>query len=224
MFKAFWSLLKRDMVMGFRQSSDLYMILVFFMIAAALFPLGVGPDPVVLGRISSGVIWVLALLSILLSLDRIFTNDYEDGSLEVMLLSQQPFFVLALAKTTAHWLSATLPLIILAPIIAVMLNMDENAISVLVYGLLLGTPTLSLIGSVGAGLSLGARRAGLLMALLVLPLFIPVLIFGVGVIDAATNSFPVRPYLLLLAAMLAAAIPLAPWAASAAVKQAVSNG
>lgn len=224
MLNAYWSLLKRDMVMGFRQSTDLYMILVFFVIAAALFPLGVGPDPMVLGRIASGVIWVLALLSILLSLDRIFANDYDDGSLEIMLLSPQPFFVLALAKTTAHWLSATVPLIVLAPIIAVMLHMDEAAISVLVYGLLLGTPTLSLIGAVGAGLALGARRAGLLMALLVLPLFIPVLIFGVGVIDAASNGFPIRPYLLLLSAILAGAIPLAPWAASAAVKQAVSNG
>lgn len=223
MSKAFFSLLKRDLVMGFRQSTDLYMILVFFVIAASLFPLGVGPDPVVLGRIASGVVWVLALLSILLSLDRIFSHDYEDGSLEVMLLGPQPFMILALAKTVAHWLSATLPLIILAPIIAVMLNMDENGMSALIYGLLLGTPVLSLIGSVGAALSLGARRSGLLMALLVLPLFIPVLIFGVSVIDAAINSFPIRPHLLIMSAMLAAALPLAPWAAAAAVRQAVTN-
>lgn len=223
MFKAFLSVLKRDMVMGFRQSTDLYMILVFFVIAASLFPLGVGPDPVVLGRIASGVVWVLALLSILLSLDRIFAHDYEDGSLEVMLLGPQPFILIALAKTLAHWLSATLPLVVLAPVIAIMLNMDEAGILVLVYGLLLGTPTLSLIGSVGAALSLGARRSGLLIALLVLPLFIPILIFGVSVIDAAVNSFPIRPHLLILAAILAAAIPLAPWAAAAAVRQAVTN-
>ncbi|MTI08509.1 heme exporter protein CcmB [Curvivirga aplysinae] len=223
MFKAFLSLLKRDLVMGFRQSTDLYMILVFFVIAAALFPLGVGPDPAVLGRIASGVVWVLALLSILLSLDRIFAHDYEDGSLEVMLLGPQPFIILALAKTLAHWLSATLPLVILAPVIAIMLNMDMSGIPALMYGLLLGTPTLSLIGAVGAALALGARRAGLLMALLVLPLFIPVLIFGVTVIDAALNSFSIRPHLLILAALLAAAIPLAPWAAAAAVRQAVTN-
>lgn len=223
MFKAFFSLLKRDLVMGFRQSTDLYMILVFFVIAASLFPLGVGPDPAILGRIASGVVWVLALLSILLSLDRIFAHDYEDGSLEVMLMGPQPFLILALAKTLAHWLSATLPLVILAPVIAIMLNMDTDGILVLVYGLLLGTPTLSLIGSVGAALALGARRAGLLMALLVLPLFIPVLIFGVTVIDAALNSFPIRPHLLILSALLAGAIPLAPWAAAAAVRQAVTN-
>ncbi|WP_420547670.1 heme exporter protein CcmB [Curvivirga sp.] len=223
MFKAFLSLLKRDLVMGFRQSTDLYMILVFFVIAAALFPLGVGPDPAILGRIASGVVWVLALLSILLSLDRIFAHDYEDGSLEVMLLGPQPFIILALAKTLAHWLSATLPLVILAPVIAIMLNMDMSGIPALMYGLLLGTPTLSLIGAVGAALALGARRAGLLMALLVLPLFIPVLIFGVTVIDAALNSFPIRPHLLILAALLAGAIPLAPWAAAAAVRQAVTN-
>ncbi|MDX1739561.1 MAG: heme exporter protein CcmB [Alphaproteobacteria bacterium] len=223
MRQAFFTLLKRDLVMGIRQSADLYMILVFFVIAAALFPLGVGPDPMVLGRIASGVVWVLALLSILLSLDRIFAHDYEDGSLEMLLLSPQPMFVLVLAKTFAHWISATLPLILLAPIIAIMLNMNIDALPALIYGLILGTPTLSLIGGVGAALSLGARRSGLLMALLVLPLFIPVLIFGVSAIDAALNGFPIRPHLLIMSAFLAAAIPLAPWATAAAVKQAVLN-
>ena len=216
----FFAVIKRDLRLSYRQGADLAMVLAFFIIAASLFPLGVGPDPVILGRIASGVIWVLALLSVMLSLDRMFHNDYEDGSLEQMALSPQPLYLIVLAKIIAHWMTTGVPLLILAPIIGVMLNLHNDAYWALMTGLLLGTPVLSLIGAIGAALSLGARRAGLLVAMLVLPLYIPVLIFGITAIDAALNNFPVRPHLLLLAAILAACIPLAPFAAAASIRQA----
>lgn len=214
-------LIARDLRLALRQGADLAMVLAFFVIAAALFPLGVGPDPAILGRIAAGVVWVLALLAVILSLDRLFHADYQDGALELMALAPQPLFLVVLAKVFAYWLSTGVPLLVLAPVIAAMLNLDAGAFDALMLGLLLGTPTLSLIGAVGAALSLGARRAGLLIALMVLPLFVPVLIFGVSAVDAAVNGFPMRPHLLLMAAILAAAVPLAPWAAAAAIRQAL---
>ena len=217
----FLAVIKRDLRLSYRQGADLVMVLAFFIIAASLFPLGVGPDPVILGRIASGVIWVLALLSVMLSLDRIFHNDYEDGSLEQMALSPQSLYLIVLAKIIAHWITTGVPLIILAPLIGVLLNLHSDAYWALMVGLLLGTPVLSLIGSIGAALSLGARRAGLLVAMLVLPLYIPVLIFGITAIDASLNNFPIRPHLLLLASILAACIPLAPFAAAASIRQAI---
>lgn len=219
--KAFLAVVKRDLQLSYRQGADLAMVLAFFIIAASLFPLGVGPDPMILGRIASGVIWVLALLSVMLSLDRMFHNDYEDGSLEQMALSPQSLYLIVLAKILAHWITTGVPLLILAPVIGVLLNLHSDAYWALMLGLLLGTPVLSLIGSIGAALSLGARRAGLLVAMLVLPLYIPVLIFGISAIDASLNSFPVRPHLLLMAAILAACIPLAPYAAAASIRQAI---
>lgn len=211
----------RDIRLALRQGADMAMVLAFFVISASLFPLGVGPDPQVLGRIASGVIWVLALLSVMLSLDRLFHNDYEDGALELMALSPQPLYLIVLAKVAAHWVTTCLPLILLAPLLGIMLHLPSEAFTTMMLGLLLGTPVLSLIGSIGAALSLGARRAGLLVAMLVLPLYIPVLIFGITAIDAALNSFPVRPHLLLLSAILAGAVPLAPLATAAAIRQAV---
>lgn len=219
--KAFFSVIQRDIRLALRQGADLAMVLAFFVIAASLFPLGVGPDPAILGRIAAGVVWVLALLAVMLSLDRLFHNDYQDGALELLALGPQPLFLVVLAKVIAYWLTTGLPLLILAPVIAVMLNLDTDALSALMGGLLLGTPTLALVGAAGAALSLGARRAGLLIALLVLPLYIPVLIFGVSAVDAAVNGFPIRPHLLIMAAMMTAAVPLAPWAASAAIRHAM---
>ncbi|WP_259781598.1 heme exporter protein CcmB [Aestuariispira ectoiniformans] len=219
--KAFFSVIQRDIRLALRQGADLAMVLAFFVIAASLFPLGVGPDPAILGRIAAGVVWVLALLAVMLSLDRLFHNDYQDGALELLALGPQPLFLVVLAKVIAYWLTTGLPLLILAPVIAVMLNLDTGALSALMGGLLLGTPTLALVGAAGAALSLGARRAGLLIALLVLPLYIPVLIFGVSAVDAAVNGFPIRPHLLIMAAMMTAAVPLAPWAASAAIRHAM---
>ncbi len=216
----YFAVIKRDLLLSYRQGADLVMVLAFFLIASALFPLAVGPDPVILGRIASGIIWVLALLSVMLSLDRIFHNDYDDGALEQMEISPQSFYLIILAKIIAHWITTGIPLIILSPIIAIMLNLDNDAFITMILSLAIGTPILSLIGAIGAALSLGARRAGLLVAMLVLPLYIQILIFAISAIDASINNFPVRPHLLFLAAILAAALPLAPLAAAASIRQA----
>jgi len=216
----FRHMLLRDLRLAFRQGMDALMAVTFFIIAGALFPLGVGPEPGVLARIAGGVIWVNALLAVLLSLDRLFQQDYEDGSLDLLVLSPAPLEVTVIAKTTAHWLTTGLPLIAASPLLAVLLNLPAAAFPVLLAAMAVGTPSLSLIGAVGAALSLGARRGGVLMSLLVLPLYIPVLIFGVAAVDAAAMGLSARPHLLLLGAILAAALPLAPWAAAAALRQA----
>jgi heme exporter protein B len=218
MKRGFLAMLGRDLRLAYRQGSDVVLALAFFIIAASLFPLGVGPDPAVLAGLAAGVIWVLALLSVMLSLDRLFQTDYDDGALELMALSPVPMTLLVLAKSLSHWLTTGVPLLVLAPVIAVMLNMPAEGFLPLIVGLAVGTPTLSLIGAIGAALVLGARRANLLTALLVLPLYIPVLIFGVTAVDAALAGMPIRPHLLLMAAILAAALPLAPWAAAAAIR------
>lgn len=216
----FGHVLVRDLRLALRQGMDAFMAVAFFIIAGALFPLGVGPEPAVLARIAGGVIWVTALLAVLLSLDRLFQQDYEDGSLELLVLSPTPLEVTVLAKTAAHWLTTGLPLIAASPVLAILLNLPADGFVVLLAAMALGTPSLSLIGSVGAALSLGARRGGVLLSLLILPLYIPILIFGVAAVDAAVLGLTVRPHLLLLGAILAAALPLAPWAAAAALRQA----
>ncbi len=217
---AFLDLVGRDLRLALRQIADVTLALAFFLIAAALFPLGVGPEPETLARIAPGVVWVLALLAVLLSLDRLFQQDYEDGSLDLLLLAPAPVWLLVLAKVLAHWMTTGLPLLVLAPVIAVMLNMPTEGLVALLASLAIGTPVMNLIGAIGAALTLGARRAGVLLAVLVLPLYVPVLIFGVSAVDAAVFGFPVRPHLLILGAMLAAALPLAAWATSAALRQA----
>ena len=210
----------RDLRLAMRQGLDAFMVLMFFVITVTLFPLGVGPELNLLGQMGPGVIWVAALLSTMLSLDRLFQHDYEDGSLELMLLSPVPLELLVLAKVAAHWLLTGLPLIIASPLLAVFMNMPVEGFGVLLLSMLLGTPVSSFIGAVGGALTLGARRGGVLVSLLVLPLYIPLLIFGVSAIDAAIGGLSVRPHLLILGAMLVAAIPLATWAASAALRQA----
>ena len=210
----------RDLRLAMRQGFDAFMVLMFFVITVTLFPLGVGPEPNLLARMGPGVIWVAALLSTMLSLDRLFQQDYEDGSLELMLLSRVPLELLVLAKVAAHWLLTGLPLIIASPLLAVFMNMPVEGYGVLLLSMLLGTPVSSFIGAVGGALTLGARRGGVLVSLLVLPLYIPLLIFGVSAIDAAIHGLSVRPHLLILGAMLVAAIPLATCAASAALRQA----
>ena len=217
----FLRLVARDLRLALRQGSDATIAVMFFVLCVVLFPFGVGPEPNILARIAAGVIWVAALLASLLSLERLFQNDYEDGSLELLSLSPLPLEATVLAKTLAHWLVTGVPLIVAAPLLAVLLNMDAQGFGVLVLTLTLGTPILSLIGAIGAALTLGARRGGVLLSLLILPLYIPVLIFGAGAIDAAINGLTPRPHLLLLAGILAAALPLAPWAGAAALRQAV---
>ena len=197
------------------------MVVLFFVLTGALFPFGIGPEPNILMRIAPGIIWVTALLAVLLSLERLFLADYEDGALELMALSPTPLSAIVLAKALAHWLTTGLPLMAATPLIALLYNLDMAVVPVALAAMALGTPSLTLIGAVGAALSLGARRGGILIPLLVLPLYVPILIFGVGAIDAQLAGFSPRPHLLLLAAILVFAIPFAPFAAAAAVRQSV---
>ncbi|MEI6985338.1 MAG: heme exporter protein CcmB [Rhodospirillaceae bacterium] len=217
----FVQLVGRDLRLALRQGSDATAAVMFFVLCVVLFPFGVGPEPNILARIAAGVIWVAALLASLLSLERLFQNDFEDGTLELMALGGLPLELVVLAKTVAHWLVTGLPLLVAAPVLAVLLNMSHDGFGVLLATLLVGTPSLSLIGGIGSALTLGARRGGVLISLLILPLYIPVLIFGAGAIDATLNGLSPRPHLLILAALLAAALPLAPLASAAALRLAL---
>lgn len=218
MIRIFRHLVMRELRLALRQGTDVAMVVSFFVITVTLFPLGVGPEPNILARIAAGVVWVTALLAVMLSLERVFQSDYEDGSVDLLLLTPAPLELVVLAKITAHWLLTGFPLIITAPVLAALMNMPASGYVVLIGTMALATPTLSLIGAVGAALTLGARRGGVLISLLVLPLYIPVLIFAVAAVDAAITDLTSRPHLLILGAMLAAALPLAPWAAAAALR------
>lgn len=212
------AILGRELRLSLRHGADTMAALLFFVVAASLFPLAIGPAPETLGRLAPGIIWVCALLAALLPLDRLFGADLEDGSLDQLLLSGVPPSLIALAKAVAHWLVTGLPLLVAAVPLSVMLRLPEDAIPALLAGLLPGTLLLSLLGTTGAAIVLGARRGGVLLPLLVLPLAAPVLIFGVSAADAASIGLPVRPHLLLLSAMLAAALPLCPLATGAALR------
>jgi len=214
-------LIQRDLRLALRHGMDSLMAVMFFVLAVVLFPFGVGPEPQILARIAPGVIWVAALLASMLALERLFQTDYEDGSLELLILAPVPLEAVVVAKVTAHWLTTGLPLIAAAPLLAILLGMEAEGFGALIGALALGTPLLSLVGAVGAALILGSRRGGVLLSLLVLPLFIPVLIFGVAAVDAAAFGFPVRPHLLVLGGLLLAALVLTPWAAAAALRQAI---
>jgi heme exporter protein B len=219
--RSFALVVRRDLRLALRQGGDAAMVVAFFVLAVVLFPFGVGPEPAVLTRIASGIIWVTALLAALISLDRIFQADHEDGSLEALVLAPPPLELVVLAKVAAHWLASGLPLVLVSPLLGLLLGLDAAGYGALVLGMALGTPSLSLIGAVGAALSLGARRGGVLLSLLVLPLYIPVLILGAGAVEAAVAGLDPRPHLLILAAIMLTALPLAPLAAAAAVRQAV---
>ena len=214
---------KRDLVLAFRRKSELVNPLIFFLIVLTLFPIGVSPEPLFLAELAPGLIWVAALLSTLLSLESLFKADFEDGSLEQLLLSPQPLFMVVLAKVTAHWLMSGLALTLVAPIMAIMLFLPAEGMPGLMLSLLLGTPTLSLIGAIGAALTVGLRRGGVLISLLVLPLYIPVLIFGSSAVQAAITGLPLGGYLALLGALLALALALAPLATGAALRISVSG-
>ncbi|MDP6572094.1 MAG: heme exporter protein CcmB [Rhodospirillales bacterium] len=217
----FLHIVHRDLRLALRQGMDSLMVVFFFVLAVVLFPLGVGPEANLLARIAAGVIWVAALLAAMLSLERLFQNDFDDGSLELLVLAPVPLEVVVLAKVGAHWLTTGLPLMVTAPLLAVLLNLGADGFLVLVATLALGTPTLSLIGAVGAALVLGSRRGGVLLSLLLLPLYIPVLVFGVGAIDAAVGGFAMRAQILILGALFLGALALCPWAAAAALRQAL---
>ncbi len=217
----FWRLLARELLLSWRHGGDTVAVVLFFLIAGALFPLAIGPAPEVLARLAPGIVWVCALLATLLPLERLFGADAEDGSLDQLLLCGLPAPAVALAKALSHWVVTGVPLLLAAAPLALMLRMDPAEIPVLLLGLLPGTLSLSLLGSMAAALVLGARRGGVLLPLLVLPLTTPVLIFGAAAVDAASFGLSPRPDLLLLAAFLAAALPLCPLAAGVALRAAV---
>ena len=218
MVGVFLRLIGRELTLAVRGGIGSLMAVVFFVIAVTLFPLGVGPELGLLSRIAPGAIWVAALLAALLSLDRLFVADHEDGSLEQLMLGTLPLEFVVLAKTVSHWLTTGLPLAAAAPILALLLNMSTDGLVILIVSLLLGTPILSLIGAVGAALTVGLRRGGALIALLVLPLYVPVLIFGVGAVEGAVLDVGVYANLSILAGGLAGALALGPVAAAAALR------
>jgi heme exporter protein B len=218
MWEAVSGIVKRDLLLAMRRRSDAAMSVFFLVIVASLFPLGVGPDPAVLRIIGPGVLWVAALLACLLSLSRVFTADYVDGALEQMVLVPQPLAVLVAGKVFAHWLISGLPVVLLSPLLGLQFGLDGEPLGVLVLSLLLGTPTLSMIGAIGAALVLGVRGSGLLVALLVLPLYVPVLIFGAGAVTGSMAGVGAEANLSLLGACLVLSLFLAPWATGAAVR------
>jgi heme exporter protein B len=209
-------------MLAMRRRSELANPLLFFVMVIVLFPLGVGAEPKLLAQMSAGVVWVAALLAALLTLDSIFRSDFEDGTLEQILIGAHPVPMLVLAKVIAHWLVTGLPLLLVAPVLATFLGMNPDAIGALMLSLLLGTPVLSLIGSIGVALTVGLRRGGVILSLLVLPLYVPVLIFGAAAVDAAASGMPVTGQMYIMAAFLVLAVTLAPLAAAAALRISLS--
>ncbi len=210
--------MRRDLLLAMRRKSDALAPVFFFVVVASLFPLGLGPEPDLLRRIGPGVLWVGALLATMLSLARLFASDYDDGTLEQMALSPEPFVALVAGKLAAHWLVSGLPLVVAAPVLALQYGLPADTIAVLVASLALGTPVLSLVGAIGAALTLGVRGGGLLVALLVLPLYVPALVFGAGAVDANLAGTGAGAPLSLLGACLVLAAFFGPWAITAALR------
>ncbi|NRD72126.1 heme exporter protein CcmB [Shewanella sp. VB17] len=216
--QAFFTLLKRDLHIAIRHKGDIFNPLLFFILVVTLFPLAIGPDPKVLSTIAPGVIWVAALLASMLSLERLFKADYTDGSLEQMLLSPHPLSLMVLAKVLAHWILTGVPLILIAPLLAVLLHLDHNSYGALMATLTLGTPVLSLLGAIGVALTVGLHKGGVLLSLLILPLYIPVLIFATTAIDSAGLNLPYSGHLAIIGAMLIGSLILAPFAIGASLR------
>jgi len=214
----FRSVVARDLILAWRRRSDVFSTLFFFVIVVSLFPLGIGPETQLLRSIAPGVVWVAALLASMLSLGRMFANDEHDGTLEQLLLTPQPLYLVVLGKALAQWLVSEVPLILVAPLLGMQFSLPSDTLFVLVVTLLIGTPVLSLVGSIGAALTLGLRGANVLIALLILPLYVPVLIFGAGAVDASINGGEVAANIYLLAALLVVSLVFAPWATSAALR------
>ena len=216
--KAVFTLVVRDLRLAFRRKAEVLSGLFFFVVVAALFPLAIGPEAATLRHIGSGVLWVGALLASMLSLPRLFENDWRDGTLEQLLLSPHPLGLLVLGKMTAHWLLSGLPLVALAPLLGLQFDLPPEALRMMALSLLIGTPVLSCIGAIGAALTLGVRGGGVLMALLVLPLFVPVLVFGAGAVQALDSGMGAQAHVSILLAMLLPAVFFSPWACSAALR------
>lgn len=212
------TIVRRDLLLAMRRKSEVLTALFFFIIVTSLFPLGIGPESALLKKIAPGILWVAALLATMLGLARLFAPDHADGTLEQMVLAPAPLGLLVTGKILAHWLTTGLPLVLLAPVLGLQFDLDADAIGILVVALLLGTPLLSLIGAIGAALTLGLRGGGVLLSLLVLPLYVPALIFGAGAVEAHISGMGAGGHLSLLAALLALAVFFAPWATTAALR------
>jgi heme exporter protein B len=220
MMSGFTTLLARDLRLVLRRPGDVGVVLAFFVVATVLFPLGIGPETNLLARIAAGVLWCAALFAALLSLERLFAADYEDGTLDLLLLAPWPLELAALAKCLAHWIVTGLPLSLLAPILGIAFGLDGESLLALGATLLVGTPTLSLIGGLAAALTLGARKSGALLALLALPLCVPTLIFGAGAIETLAAGDGIVTHVAILAALALVALATTPWAIAAALRQA----
>ncbi len=214
--------LRRDLLIAYKRKNDLFNPFMFFVLVATLFPIGISPEPEALGEISAGVLWISALLASLLAMDNLFRADFEDGSLELLMLSPHPLYFLVLAKNIAHWLVSGLPIVLVSPLIAYMLNFPEGAYSTLVLTLLLGTPVLSLLGSIGVALTVGLGSRGLILAVITLPMSVPVLIAGTLTVSQTLEGASLSGYLAIMGAMLVAALALAPLASAAALRISVN--
>ncbi len=219
---AFFAVIRRDLILAFRRRAEIANPVFFFILVVTLFPLGVGANPKLLQAIAPGIIWVSALLAVMLSLDSLFRSDFDDGSLEQMLLSSHPLTVLVFAKIVAHWLVTGLPLLMVAPLLAIFLGLPEQALGTLLITLVLATPVLSLIGSIGVSLTIGLRRGGMILSLLVLPLYVPVLIFASNAVEMAGNGLAVDPQINILIAIFFMSVVLAPLPAAAAIKMSIT--
>ncbi|NRB68123.1 MAG: heme exporter protein CcmB [Vibrio sp.] len=222
MFATMNSIIRRELLIAFRRQADILNPLWFFIIVITLFPLSIGPEPSLLARIAAGIVWVAALLSALLSLERLFRDDFQDGSLEQMMLMPVPLPVVVMSKVIAHWALTGLPLILISPLLAILLSLDMNSWLAVVSTLLVGTPTLSFIGAIGVALTVGLQKGGVLLSLLILPLYIPVLIFATSAIDAASLGMAYNGQLAIMGAMLMGAMTLTPFAISAALRVSVN--
>ena len=218
MIRYMWAIVRRDLLLVARKPAEMINPLVFFLLVIALFPLGVSPEAALLSQTAAGVIWVAAMLATLLSLELLFKLDHDDGSLEQLLLAPYPSWSLVLAKVFVHWLVSGLPLILISPLIATMLFLPSHAVPTLMLSLLIGTPTLSLLGAIGAALVTGVRGGGMLLTLLILPLYVPVIIFGASSVAAAAQGMAIGGYMALLAAMFVFALMITPWSAGSALK------
>ncbi|MBE8233162.1 MAG: heme exporter protein CcmB [Endozoicomonadaceae bacterium] len=219
MFTVFKTILGRDLTLAMRRKTDILTTLFFFIIVISIFPLGVGFDKAMLQKMAPGIAWIAALLASMIALERLFASDYEDGTLEQMLLSHQPLIIIVLAKVFAHWLLTGLPLVLIAPLAGMQYHLSGDAVGVMMLTLLLGTPILSLLGAIGAALTLGLRGGGVLIAVLILPLYVPILIYGAGAVSTSMEAGSnVQAYLLLLGAFLILALFFTPWATAAALR------
>ena len=216
--KKFLALVQRDLILVYRSANDAWVVLFFFVIAVTLFPLGIGPDPSVLQQFSGGIIWICALLSAMLSLDGVFQSDFDDGSLDQMILTSYPLELLVLGKCLVHWLTTGFPILLISPVLATMLNMNLDSYSTLLITMLLGTPTISLMGGVGAALVLGSRLSGVLISLIILPLIIPILIFSIAAINASGEGMEISSAVKLLGALLIISSVFCPWATAATLR------